>query len=284
MPALILHGGTGAARPKPYRDAIAAALAEIADQVWPAVVGGESALSCAVKTAQLLEDNPLFNAGLGSKLQEDGGARLSAALMDGSTSRFSGVINAERLLNPILLAEKLQTERDRVLSGTGATAHAEQLGLSLGDVRTPEAIAAWEDAVEGATGTIGAVVLDVDGRIAAATSTGGRGMERVGRVSDSATVAGNFASHAGGISCTGIGEDIVDGALAARLVCALDGGETLERATARLMQQMQDHDWKAGFIALDAAGAWSTAHTTEILYWHAVDGSGHHRFKDPENG
>jgi hypothetical protein len=50
------------------------------------------------------------------------------------------------------------------------------------------------------------------------------------------------------------------------------------------MQQMQDHGWKAGFIALDAVGAWSIAHTTEILYWHAVDGIGHHRFKDPENG
>ena len=139
------------------------------------------------------ENNPLFNAGLGSKLQRDGGARLSAALMNGENERFSGVVNVEGILNPILLCAELQTARDRVLCGTGAQEKAREMGLREGDPRTEKAIRTWKEAIAGETGTIGAVVLDNNGHIAAATSTGGRGMEDVGRVSDSCTVAGNLS-------------------------------------------------------------------------------------------
>jgi L-asparaginase len=283
VPALILHGGAGMARAKSARDNIARALSDIASSVWPHIAAGGTALECAVLTVRMLEDNPLFNAGLGSKLQRDGRARLSAALMNGSAERFSGVINIEGVCNPILLAEKLQDERDRVLSGEGAIVRARELGLAMGELRTPEAIDRWKRAIDGECGTVGAVVLDLAGDIAAATSTGGRGMERIGRVSDSATVAGNFASSAGGVSCTGIGEDIVDGALAARLVSALDNGQTLESASRLMQTKMQQRGWRAGLIALDATGQWSAIHTTEILYWLAIDASGVHRFEDPDD-
>ena len=224
MPALIIHGGAGSARTRAARDEIRTSLADIARAAWNMVLDGAPALNVAVEAARLLEDDPLFNAGLGSKLQSDGVARLSAALMDGKHECFSGVINVEGLLNPIQLCRHLQTARDRVLAGEGALRLARELGLPEGDVITDAARENWERALEGETGTIGAVIRDQSGHIAAATSTGGRGMEAVGRVSDSATVAGNFASPSGGASCTGIGEDLVDGALAARLVAALDAG------------------------------------------------------------
>jgi L-asparaginase len=189
------------------------------------------------------------------------------------------VINVEGILNPIDLCLALQNERDRVLSGAGALKRARSLGLEEGDVRTKAAIAAWESAIDGQTGTVGAVVLDIRGQIAAATSTGGRGMEGVGRVSDSATVAGNFATHMAGVSCTGIGEDIVDGALAVRLVTAVESGVPLNAATDILRSKMRQHQWKAGLIALDKDGQWSTLHTTDVMYWHAVDHRGHHQFE-----
>jgi len=284
MPALIIHGGAGTPRAREQQEAIATALDGIARHAWTLLQAGESALTTAVAAAHMLEDNPLFNAGLGSKLQSDGAARLSAALMDGDTERFSGVINVEGLLNPIDLCLALQTEQDRVLAGTGALERARVLGLAEGDVRTEASIAAWKRRTAGQTGTVGAVVLDTCGRIAAATSTGGRGMEGIGRVSDSATVAGNFASAVAGVSCTGIGEDIVDGALAARLVSAADAGQPLNDAAQALRTKMLSRGWRAGLIALDKHGKWTTIQTTEVMYWHAIDGAGHHQFKvvDPQ--
>ena len=282
MPALIIHGGAGSARTRAARDEIRTSLADIARAAWNMVLDGAPALNVAVEAARLLEDDPLFNAGLGSKLQSDGVARLSAALMDGKHECFSGVINVEGLLNPIQLCRHLQTARDRVLAGEGALRLARELGLPEGDVITDAARENWERALEGETGTIGAVIRDQSGHIAAATSTGGRGMEAVGRVSDSATVAGNFASPSGGASCTGIGEDIVDGALAARLVAALDAGIPLNAATKGLEAKMRIRDWKAGIIALDARDQWSAMHTTQVMYWTAIDLDGLHQFHFPE--
>ena len=279
MPTLIIHGGAGKARNNDGQEAVAQALSHIAQKTWDKILSGSSAIDASVSAARMLENQPLFNAGMGSKLQSDGVARLSAALMNGQTECFSGVINVEGILNPIELCLALQNERDRVLSGAGAFRRAQSLGLKEGDVRTKGAIAAWEAARDGQTGTIGAVVLDIHGQIAAATSTGGRGMEGVGRVSDSATVAGNFATNRAGVSCTGIGEDIVDGALAVRLVTAVESGVPLHTATEILQNKMQQHQWKAGLIALDKDGHWSTLHTTDVMYWHAVDHRGHHQFE-----
>ena len=278
MPTLIIHGGAGRIRDKKGQVDVSNSLSNIAQDIWTQIMAGCSAVDAAVAAARMLENDPLFNAGVGSKLQSDGAARLSAALMNGHTERFSGVINVEGLLNPIELCRLLQDERDRVLSGEGALSRARALGLAEGNVKTELALSTWRSAISGETGTIGAVVLDNQGRIAAATSTGGRGMEGVGRVSDSATVAGNFASAHAGVSCTGIGEDIVDGALAARLVSAVDSGIELEAASTSLKQKMMSREWRAGLIAVDAGGKWSTLHTTDILYWHAVDGTGHHQF------
>ncbi len=281
MPALIIHGGAGRARNQEGQDAIARSLAHIASVCWSKIKDGESAMKVAVEAAVMLENDPLFNAGYGSKLQRDGQARLSAALMDGKDRRFSGVVNVQGILNPILLCQHLQAERDRVLAGEGASEKAKSLGLAEGDARSPAAIQAWKDAIDGETGTIGAVVFDQQGRIAAATSTGGRGMEGPGRVSDSCTVAGNYATPHAGVSCTGIGEDIVDGAMAVRIVTAVETGKPLKEASQILHRQMKDHDWNAGLIALDNTGAWSAIHTTEIMYWYAIDDSGHHQFRDP---
>ncbi|MEC8191415.1 MAG: isoaspartyl peptidase/L-asparaginase [Myxococcota bacterium] len=282
VPTVILHGGAGGIRAPAARRAVATALAGIARGAWERLLDGESAVDVAVAATVELEDNPLFNAGTGSKLQRDGGARLSAALMDGDSECFSGVVNAEGLTNPIVLAAHLQEETDRVLCGGGALERAMELGLRTGDVRTPEAIRAWRNRVEGFTGTVGVVALDEHRRIAAATSTGGRGMERVGRVSDSATVAGNFASAAAGISCTGVGEDIVDGALAARLVSMVEAGMALQPAAEALVDRMRHRGWSAGFIALDRSGRWVAPTTTDIMYWVAIDGLGEHRFADPD--
>jgi L-asparaginase len=281
-PVLVIQGGAGKRRLLAGRQAIGAALARISRACWPALEQGGSALEAVVEAVIQLEADPLFNAGLGSKLQADGAARMSASLMDGDTERFSGVVNIEGIAHPIRLCHHLLDGGDRVLAGSGALSRARELGLAERDVRTRKSIAAWQKAIAGETGTVGAVALDAAGRLAAATSTGGRGMERIGRVSDSCTVAGNFATESAAVSCTGVGEDIVDAALAVRVIGGVDAGQSLDRAVAATRARMVARDWRAGLIAVDATGAWTVAHTTEELYWHAIDLDGRtHRF--PEN-
>jgi len=280
-PVLVIHGGAGTRRSDERWSAMAAALRRIGDSASAALFDGASALEVVIEAARLLEDEPLFNAGLGSKLQVDGRARLSASLMDGETERFSGVINVEGLANPVLLCRALLSERDRVLAGAGALGRGRELGLVERDNRTADAIRRWEAAVAGDTGTVGAVALDASGRLAAATSTGGRGHERVGRVSDSATVAGNFACPAAAVSATGVGEHIVDGALAARLAATVEAGVTLAEAGAALRARMARTGWEAGFIAVDAHGNWIAPHSTPAMAWRAVTTDGTFSFDDP---
>jgi len=266
MPILLIHGGAGRVTDPRRRKAMADALSETLGLAWPTLKSAGSR-AAVVHAVQLLEDNPLFNAGTGSKLQRDGEARMSAALMDGLRHRFAGVVNVRGLRNPILLARKLLEERDRVLCGEGALQRARELGLEECDVRTRRAIETWKNAIEGETGTVGAVALDSAGHLAAATSTGGRGMERVGRVSDSCTVAGNYADHLGAASCTGIGEDIVDASIATRLVQGLAHSSSLKELSEQTLSAMTENAWRAGYIALDQGGNWVADHTTESLYW-----------------
>ena len=266
MSILLIHGGAGPALQPQRKSAVAHALSEVLSKTWP-VLGQAGSRAAVVRAVQLLEDNPLFNAGLGSKLQDDGEARLSAALMDGARMRFSGVINVCGIRNPILLARKLLEERDRVLSGERALQRARELGMEECDVRTRRRIQEFREALEGQTGTVGAVAVDSAGHLAAATSTGGRGMERKGRVSDSATVAGNYADALGAISCTGIGEDIVDAALAARIVTGLGSEEPLNAVSERCLTLMRSKGWKAGYIAVDRNENWVAHTTTASISW-----------------
>jgi L-asparaginase len=279
MSILLLHGGAGKARNEETRAAIQAALGEVAAAAF-ATLQESGALLGVVEATRLLEDNPLFNAGLGSKLQADGVARLSASLCEGTTHRFSGVINAEGLPNPILLCHHLLEERDRVLSGPGAVQRAQDLGLPLGDVRTDAAIRTWKAALDGETGTVGAVALDGAGFLCAASSTGGRGMERVGRVSDSCTIAGNHANNHCAATTTGVGEHIVDCALAVRLTEASRRGESLDGAALDLVREMRERDWRAGFVAVDRSGQWVARRTTASLSWCKVDETGTTGFWD----
>jgi L-asparaginase len=267
--ALVIHGGAGPL-PSPQRqEALQAALQEIAEATWPMLQAGASALEAAVEAVAQLEDHPIFNAGTGGKLQRDGVARLSASLMCGHSSRFSAVINAEELRNPIRLCLPLLEQRDRVLCGAGAQALARELGFPAWDPRTEGSVAEWRRQLEGQTGTVGAVALDQRGRLAAATSTGGRGMERPGRVSDTGTVAANYASAEVAVSMTGVGEHIMDGGMAVRLVTLVEAGMGLEQAANALLEGMARRQWQAGFIALGRDGAIQARSSTPWL-GHAV--------------
>ncbi|HLN94809.1 MAG TPA: isoaspartyl peptidase/L-asparaginase, partial [Flavobacterium sp.] len=109
-----------------------------------AYLTNHSALETVVYAVQLLEDDPLFNAGIGSQIQSDGKIRMSASIMDGRTQKFSGVINIEEVKNPVAVALKLMEVDDRVLGGDGATAFARSQGFERFSTEIPQRRAEYE--------------------------------------------------------------------------------------------------------------------------------------------
>ncbi|WP_312285507.1 isoaspartyl peptidase/L-asparaginase [Chryseobacterium gleum] len=214
-----------------------------------------SAFDTVAYAVSLLEDDPLYNAGTGSQIQSDGVIRMSAAIMNGDTQKLSGVINIENVQNPIFVAKDLINEDDRVLGGNGAKIYATENGFENFSTETPQRRKEYEAKLaNGGKGTVGCVAIDHEGKLAVATSTGGKGFEIPGRISDSATVAGNYANAFCAVSCTGVGEDIVSNATAAKIVTRVTDGMNLQQAFAKTFEELKTIDGFAGAIAIDKDG------------------------------
>lgn len=214
-----------------------------------------SAFDTVAYAVSLLEDDELYNAGIGSQIQSDGIIRMSAAIMDGETQKMSGVINIQDVKNPILVAKELMKEDDRVLGGSGAKNYATENGFEDFSTEIPQRRKEYDEKLKtGGKGTVGAVALDKNGKLAVATSTGGKGFEIPGRISDSATVAGNYANQFCAVSCTGVGEDIVSNATSAKIVTRVTDGLTIENAFDRTFEELKEIDGFAGAIGIDCEG------------------------------
>ena len=253
---IIIHGGFFSESSTNHETKVAKqeALLRIVKDSY-AYLQTHSAVETVVYAVSLLEDDALFNAGIGSQIQSDGKIRMSASLMDGTTEKFSGVINIEEVKNPIQVALELMKVDDRVLGGSGATNFARQHGFEKFSTEIPQRRAEYEAKLAATgMGTVGCVALDADGKLAAATSTGGKGFEIPGRISDSATVAGNYVNAFCGVSLTGVGEDIVSNATAAKIVTRVTDGFTLERAFEKTFAELKPYDGFAGAIAIDKDG------------------------------
>ena len=256
MSKIIIHGGFFSESSTNHETKVAKqeALLRIAKDSY-AYLKTHSAVETVVYAVSLLEDDELFNAGIGSQIQSDGKIRMSASLMDGTTEKFSGVINIEDVKNPIQVAQVLMKVDDRVLGGSGATNFARQNGFEVFSTEIPQRRKEYEEKLAATgTGTVGCVALDANGNLAAATSTGGKGFEIPGRISDSATVAGNYVNQHCGVSLTGVGEDIVSGAVAAKIVTRVTDGFTLEKAFEKTFAELKPYDGFAGAIAIDKNG------------------------------
>jgi len=274
-PKIIIHGGffSEFSQTETIKKAKQKALLRIVGEAYK-YLQKHSALQSVVYAVKLLEDDALFNAGIGSQIQSDGKIRMSASVMDGISQKFAGVINIENIQNPILVAEKLLAYDDRVLSGEGANLFAQQQGFPFFSTETPERRAEYETkkASKG-IGTVGCVALDENGHLAVATSTGGKGFEMVGRISDSATTAGNFANNVCAVSCTGVGEDIVSASLASKIVVRRTDGQTLAEAFKRSFEELAVFNGFAGAIAIDREGNifYQDSHPKMVFAYH--DGS-----------
>jgi L-asparaginase len=256
MSKIIIHGGFFSESSTNIETKIAKqqALLRIVKDSY-AYLQNQSALETVVYAVSQLEDDELFNAGIGSQIQSDGKIRMSASLMDGESQKMSGVINIEEVKNPIQVAQVLMQVDDRILGGSGATNFARKHGFEPFSTEIPQRRAEYEAKLDSlGTGTVGCVALDNNGKIAVATSTGGKGFEIPGRISDSATVAGNYANEFCGVSLTGVGEDIVSNATAAKIVTRVTDGFAIEKAFEKTFAELKPYDGFAGAIGIDKQG------------------------------
>jgi L-asparaginase len=269
-PCLILHGGAGPMDPS--SEGMMKASKALRKAAQDSLKSGARDMALVVRSLEHLEDNPQFNAGFGSALQADGKPRLTAAVMDGRKQSFSGVISISDVRHPSRLAWALQENSARVLTGPGHELLARRLNQPVENLITQKRLEAWKKKLHDeffVSDTVGALVCE-NGRLYAGTSTGGRGFEDPGRVSDSATVAGNYASRFAAISATGIGEEIVDDALAARLETRVRDGLGLEGAARRCYDEALTAKRSYGWIAVDTTGNISIAYVSDAMSYLAI--------------
>lgn len=297
-PVLVIHGGAGVIRHDmtPAKEkAIRAALTLALQRGYAELTADKSAVDAVTAALVVLEDDPNFNAGKGAVFTHDGRNELDAAIMDGDTLRAGAVAGVQRVKNPILLARAVMDKTPYVmLSGVGAEKFAQEQGISLVDpayFRTDERWqqlqkALKEDAAKQPHaddetakhfGTVGAVALDSQGRLAAGTSTGGMNDKRWGRIGDSPIIgAGTYANSDCAVSGTGWGEFYMR-TVAAYEICmkVTQMRIPIKRAAVVVInQEIPSMGGNGGAIALDAQGHISIPFNTDGMYRGWIGASG----------
>jgi beta-aspartyl-peptidase (threonine type) len=297
-PSLIVHGGAWdipneavRACNEGCRNALGAG--------WSILASGGSALEAVEAAVIALEDDPFFDAGFGSHLNADGRVECDAIVMDGATLRAGAAAGLQRLKNPIRLARKILEECPHMmLAGEGAERFANASGLEL--CKPEELVSEAEREAflrcskdEHAAihhrgheqGTVGAVALDSEGRLFAATSTGGTCCKLPGRIGDSPLIGcGCYADRqAGGVSCTGYGEAIMKIVMAKTAVDFLrrdSSNEEEKRAVAQQAVQQavqllaERGRGTGGLILLDRFGTPAFAFNTPRMAYGFVNPDG----------
>lgn len=297
--AIAIHGGAGAitraAMSAEKEQAYRQALYDIVTHGQSMLAQGASALDTVTEAVRRLEECPLFNAGKGAVFTRQGTHELDACIMDGRTLQAGAVAGVSRIRNPVLAARALLENSPHVLlAGEGAEAFARAQGLEQVEpdfFSTPErweqlqralgsdtALLDHDGAAQGGDpldpdrkfGTVGAVALDNDGNLAAATSTGGMTNKQVGRIGDSPLPgAGCYASNdSAAVSCTGTGEVFIR-TLAAYDVAAQMryGGRTLQQASVNVIHDsVLELGGSGGLIAVDREGNVALPFNSEGMY------------------
>jgi beta-aspartyl-peptidase (threonine type) len=280
--AIIVHGGAGIVTPE-RAESSQEGCKEAALAGWRILQAGGSALDAVEAAVRSLEDNPMFNAGTGACLTSDANIELDAGIMEGHTLQVGAVACIELIKNPISLARKVLESPHVLLVGKGAQEFALEQGIllcELEDLATERQYQIWlENKAKGNTeageepryhrrevasiearkdkhGTVGAVAIDMTGRLAAATSTGGITNKYPGRVGDSPLVGcGFYADDNAAVSCTGYGEDFIRLLIAKRTADYVARGETArEAAEAAIALLSAKATGTGGLIVVDRKG------------------------------
>ena len=260
--AIVVHGGAGGLpRDEERLERMRSGAAAAVEAGHAVLAAGGAALDAVEAAVVVLEDDPEFNAGRGAALTEYGRVELDASMMDGTTRAAGAVAAVRGVRNPIRAARAVLEEgRHVLLVGPPAVEFAATAGLAFEAETwfvTERERQALANAAEPARGTVGAVARDAEGRLAAATSTGGVSGQRLGRVGDSPLVgAGTWADDATvAVSCTGHGESIIRSALAHEVDALLrHRGLGLDEACELAIEGLGRWGQDGGLIAVSAHG------------------------------
>ncbi|MEM8735031.1 MAG: isoaspartyl peptidase/L-asparaginase, partial [Planctomycetota bacterium] len=290
--SIVIHGGAGGNPDQwsdEYKQQRINGLSKALDLGTQKLAAGENAIDVVEAVVRMLEDAPTFNAGRGCVLNEAGEHELDASIMDGESLACGAVASVSTIRHPISLAKRVMSETKHVLlMGKGAEKFGATQGLETADAnhfRTSERLnqwKAWKARNTGAElgsilplpkrleepyfGTVGCVVLDRSGNLAAATSTGGLMGKKWGRVGDSPVIgAGNYANNAScAVSGTGVGEEFIRRNIAADVSARmLYGGKSLDEAAQAAIQSLPENC--GGIIAVDRKGNISMEFNTKAM-------------------
>ena len=299
--ALAIHGGCGTLPKSEMTDAEwAEARADLATSLragWAILSLGGTAVDAVEAAVRVMEDSPHFNAGHGASFNADGEHELDASIMDGATLAAGALAGVKRIRNPVSAAKALMLRGDPLLlAGAAGDSFAEHEGLdivengyfsterrrkNLSSMKIRELVGTASQASEAEKhGTVGAVALDAQGHLAAATSTGGYTNKPVGRVGDSPIIgAGTYARDGRcAVSGTGKGEYFIRYCVGHELASLIAyKGLGLEEAAGTVLAELTAHTIGAGLVAIGADGTIVAPYNTDGMYrgWVTPDGTVH---------
>jgi len=294
-PVIVVHGGAGAwnsERSQPGLEGVKKA----AKTGFEILKHGGSAVDSVIEAVAVMEDSGAFNAGYGSSLNIDKRVEMEASIMDGKTLQAGAVGLLEDVKNPVRLARIVMEKTDHVfVVGEGAEKLAEMFDLERREPTTELSLKHYEKQrkalLEGRSRlprlvnlvknhpelftleTVGAVALDKEGNVAAATSTGGFSLKLPGRIGDSPLIGcGNYADNqAGACSATGVGEIAIRLVLSKTVCDFMENGKTAQEAVELAInivnRRIPDVYNSMGLIAVDAYGRIGAAHNSRNLCW-----------------
>jgi len=298
--AIAIHGGAGIIEKGEFsaeREAeIRSALEQAVRAGHELLASGGSSLDAVTRAVTILEDSPHFNAGRGAVFNAEGRNELDASIMEGAGLNAGAVAAVHNVRNPVLLARKIMTDSDHVmLMGEGAEAFGRAHGIAFEDDAWFFTDYRWQQLQKAKTAkdsdssylsetperwfsTVGAVALDRDGNLAAATSTGGMTNKQWGRVGDSPIIgAGTYADNRScAVSATGHGEYFIRATIA-RDVCArvqYSGASLKQAADDEIHGQLAGMGGDGGLIAVDPQGNLALVFNTSGMYRASIDRDG----------
>ncbi len=285
--SIVVHGGAGNVldRKLAHEEESRFALISSIETAGEILKNGGTSLDAVAAAVVVLEDEPTFNAGKGAVFTEDGCHKLDASIMRGDTLDAGAVAGLTATKNPINVARAVMQKTSHVLlQGEGGDVFSKAQGFEQVTQDYFYTEYRWKQLqekkrqLEEEYGTVGAVACDVHGTVAAATSTGGRSGQMLGRVGDSPIIgAGTYASNkSGAISGTGQGEMFIRLAMA-RDICALVeyGGLSLAKAIDQMMAALEGLNGLGGVIAVAPDGKTAWKFNTNVMFRASFTNAGH---------
>lgn len=303
--ALAIHGGAGNIKKRNLTPEQESAYLEVIDNAlttgYKALQEGKSAVDVVEIVIRLLEDSPLYNAGKGSVFSNEGKNEMDAAIMDGKTLHCGAVTNLTHVKNPISLAKAIMLDTQFVfLNGSGAEKFAKLKGIELVDTSYFFDQKRWNEMLKlrdttktildndrgqveekdsiSKYGTVGCVILDMHGNLAAGTSTGGITNKRYNRIGDSPVIgSGTYANNKTcAISCTGHGEDFIRIVAAHQVHSYMFFSKMSLRKSAEnvIMKELTEIGGRGGLIGVDRKGNITFQFNTSGMFRAGINSHG----------